>query len=124
MALQWPSGGDSGKEATFKQDRANKWTDAVIPVSGTTIQLSGAGSQLSPVLSGNVLYMLVSKVDCNVCSGTGPLLTSSAGCQLWGAFLPLYHIPKSGSTDRIAAIANSGSNIEAWVSVVEYLDNQ
>ena len=122
MGLNWPSGGDSGKEATPNWERWNKWTDSTIPISGTEIVLSGSGSRLSRVLSGSVLHILVSKNDCHVTTGTGPLLTASYGNQFWPANTPIYHIPKSGSTDRIAVVNDAATNVECWIAPAEYTD--
>ncbi len=118
MPQQWPSGGDSGKEATFNNERANKWTDVTIPLTGTTIVLSGAGSRATPPLSASVMYVLVSKVDMYMVAGQGAM-TASAGNQIWPALAPMYHIPKTGISQVVAVAPVSGSNIEAWISVAE-----
>lgn len=124
MPQQWPSGKDSGQEATFNVERANKWTDATIPLTGTTIQLSGAGSRATPqLLSASVLYVLVSKVDMYMVAGpTLGTITASVGNQIWPGLVPVYHVPISGVSQVVAVAPVSGSNIEAWLSVAENTD--
>jgi len=121
MGFQY--GGGEKNESLFQQERANKWTDATIPQSGNTTYLSGASPQGVGPLQENRLYVLISKNAFHALStysnSQSVEFSASVQNQYWPAETPLYHIPRSGSTEFISVFNHDGSVVEAWVSLVE-----
>lgn len=117
MGFQY--GGGEKNEAVFNQERANKWTDATIPLTGNTTHLSGASPQTAgPLLDGG-LYVLVSKNSCHLLATSGSLVSASVSHQYWPADLPTYHITVSGSSEYVSVYNDDGSTVEAWISLTE-----
>lgn len=125
MAMQTPSPdlGGERNEKVFDQERANKWTDATIPLSGATFYFSGSGNLVHGPLQYGKLYSLVSKNACHVIAGATSNLTASTATQYWPADAPIFHIPVSGSSEYVAVQNNtSGTLVQAWISVFERTD--
>lgn len=117
MGFQY--GGGEKNESLFQQERANKWTDATIPETGSTIHLSGASPQVAGPLEENRLYVVISKNAFHALATSGSQNSASLGSQYWPSDTPLYHIPKSGSTEYVSILNHDLSVVEAWISITE-----
>ena len=120
MSLTWNLGGrESGREATFNNERANKWTHSIIPTQNMQIlPLSAtAGSvRISEELSSSILYCFMSRQDCFVISGDSTVIATTSSV-FWPAFLPLYFIPMSGSQYVSSMNSSPTSGIDAKIFV-------
>ena len=106
-------------DAVLNVKRQNQWTDTTIPLSGTTIYLSGASPQRTLLPNYNKLYIITLKQASHMVATTSPTLSASTSYHYCPAELPTFHIPISGSSEYVSIAANSGSMVEAWLSVAE-----
>lgn len=122
MGMKWNMG-DGVSEGSLNVSRLNKWTDQIVPRSGSGQFFSGGGTKLSNELSGGVLYVLISPRPMNVASlpVSGPV-TLGAGDPYWPADYPLYHFAKSGSNCFIAVRDYAGSALSASLMPLENVD--
>lgn len=123
MSLKWPSGVESGKEATFNNERANKWTDAIIPTNSMRIhQLAGTASQrTTEALSSSILYVLVSFDNVHIVSGDLAVTASTTSLK-WPALVPYFFIPLSGAQYIAARRPNAAQAVDVQIAPVENLE--
>ena len=119
MGLNWNMGAGI-TEGDLNVQRINKWTDSIVPKKGTTQRLSGAGDQITNQLSGNILYVIVSKQDFNFASSGSALLTASVTDQYWPANEPVRHFSKTGESDYVSVVEKDGGSIDCYISVFEH----
>ncbi len=118
MGFQYHFGGEKN-EQVFNNERANKWSDATVPLSGTTIYLSGASPQRALLSNYGKLYIITLKQASHMVATTSPTLNSTTAYHYCPAEMPTFHIPVSGSSEYVSIAANSGSTVEAWLSIAE-----
>ena len=120
MSLSWSMGADreSGKESTFNSERANKWTNSIIPTQGMIIRLSGSGNHITSQLSSSTLYILIGKVDMHIVSGDNSVIATTASL-FWPALTPIYFIPDEEKSYISVVSSISGTAVDAYVSVIE-----
>ena len=124
MGLKWPQGKtEGGGEATFNNERANKWTDSIIPTENMrTYKLSGTDSQRTDeALSSSTLYVYSPRTDAYIVSGDSSVVATSASL-FWPAYLPYYFIPRPEALYIAAIHPLTGCPVQADIAIAECPD--
>lgn len=106
-------------EAVFNQQRANKFTQARVGTTGSTRFVSGASPQIVGPLQVGTLYKIVSEEPAHFLASSSIETSASVSHQYWPAKKPIFHIPRSGSSEFISIYNHDGSDVSAWVKVEE-----
>jgi len=122
-------------EKVFNNERANKFTDASLPISGSAnsgekfgcVHLSGTSPQVTPRLTPGMLYQLVSPAAVHILAGetaegSGSFAATYRSYMYVPGDFPVFHIPLSASTDYVYVSDRDGGLVDCTFTIVERSD--